>query len=200
MIPVQSNSSLLNLPDLMIILFLLFSIASGARRGLTGAVIGLCGKIAVVLGANWFAKLCAPALTQTVVKQLTTAIFESKTIQELKLEGVLSEDMVAQAAASMAQGIVYVLLVIVFLIVLSLVLSLITRSLNILTRFPPLGALNRLTGAAIGLVGGILVIVLALWLAHVLRPEIFTQIGWLSPNRIQQTVLLRSLLTYFPVL
>lgn len=200
MIPVQSNSSLLNLPDLMIILFLLFSIASGARRGLTGAVIGLCGKIAVVLGANWFAKLCAPALTQTVVKQLTTAIFESKTIQELKLEGVLSEDMVAQAAASMAQGIVYVLLVIVFLIVLSLVLSLITRSLNILTRFPPLGALNRLTGAAIGLVGGILVIVLALWIAHVLRPEIFTQIGWLSPNRIQQTVLLRSLLTYFPVL
>ena len=131
---------------------------------------------------------------------MTTAIFESKTIQELKLEGVLSEDMVAQAAASMAQGIVYLLLVIVLLIVLSLVLSLVRRSLNVLTRFPPLGALNRLAGAAIGLVGGILVIMLALWIAHALRPEIFTQIGWLSPNQIQQTVLLRSLLTYFPVI
>lgn len=197
MIAVQSNNSLLNLPDLLIVLFLLFSVASGARRGLTGTIIGLFGRIAVVLGANWLAGLGAPMLAQTMTAPLTAKLFESEAIQGL--DGVLSQETAAQAAASMAGGLAYLILVILCLMVLSVVLSLIVHSFNLLTRFPPLGALNRLAGAAIGLVGGVLVIVLALWLVHLLRPEVFTTIGWLSPSRIEQTVILNSLLTYFPI-
>lgn len=198
MIAVQSNSSLFNLPDLLIVLFLLFSVTSGARRGLTGTIIGLFGRIAVVLGANWLAGLGAPMLARTITAPLAAKLFASETIQGLDV--VLSEETAAQAAASMAEGLAYLILVIVFLMVLSALLSLIVRSLNLLTRFPPLGALNRLAGAAIGLVGGVLVIVLALWIAYLLRPEIFTPIGWLSPSRIEQTVILSSLFTYFPIL
>lgn len=197
MIAVQSNNSLLNLPDLLIVLFLLFSVASGARRGLTGTIIGLFGRIAVVLGANWLAGLGAPMLARTMTAPLAAKLFESQAIQGL--DGVLSQETAAQAAASMAEGLAYLILVILCLMVLSVVLSLIVHSLNLLTRFPPLGALNRLAGAAIGLVGGVLVIVLALWLVHLLRPEVFTTIGWLSPSRIEQTVILNSLLTYFPI-
>ena len=188
MIAVQSNSSLFNLPDLLIVLFLLFSVTSGARRGLTGTIIGLFGRIAVVLGANWLAGLGAPMLARTITAPLAAKLFASETIQGLDV------------VASMAEGLAYLILVIVFLMVLSALLSLIVRSLNLLTRFPPLGALNRLAGAAIGLVGGVLVIVLALWIAYLLRPEIFTPIGWLSPSRIEQTVILSSLFTYFPIL
>ncbi len=198
MIAVQSNSSLFNLPDLLIVLFLLFSVTSGARRGLTGTIIGLFGRIAVVLGANWLAGLGAPMLARTITAPLAAKLFASETIQGLDV--VLSEETAAQAVASMAEGLAYLILVIVFLMVLSALLSLIVRSLNLLTRFPPLGALNRLAGAAIGLVGGVLVIVLALWIAYLLRPEIFTPIGWLSPSRIEQTVILSSLFTYFPIL
>ena len=198
MIAVQSNSSLFNLPDLLIVLFLLFSVTSGARRGLTGTIIGLFGRIAVVLGANWLAGLGTPMLARTITAPLAAKLFASETIQGLDV--VLSEETAAQAVASMAEGLAYLILVIVFLMVLSALLSLIVRSLNLLTRFPPLGALNRLAGAAIGLVGGVLVIVLALWIAYLLRPEIFTPIGWLSPSRIEQTVILSSLFTYFPIL
>lgn len=198
MIAVQSNSSLFNLPDLLIVLFLLFSVTSGARRGLTGTIIGLFGRIAVVLGANWLAGLGAPMLARTITAPLAAKLFASETIQGLDV--VMSEETAAQAVASMAEGLAYLILVIVFLMVLSALLSLIVRSLNLLTRFPPLGALNRLAGAAIGLVGGVLVIVLALWIAYLLRPEIFTPIGWLSPSRIEQTVILSSLFTYFPIL
>lgn len=197
MIAVQSNNSLLNLPDLLIVLFLLFSVTSGARRGLTGTIIGLFGRIAVVLGANWLAGLGAPMLARTMTAPLAAKLFESEAVQGL--DGVLSQETAAQAAASMAEGLAYLILVILCLMVLSVVLSLIVHSLNLLTRFPPLGALNRLAGAAIGLVGGVLVIVLALWLVHLLRPEVFTTIGWLSPSRIEQTVILNSLLTYFPI-
>ena len=137
-------------------------------------------------------------LARTITAPLAAKLFASETIQGLDV--VLSEETAAQAVASMAEGLAYLILVIVFLMVLSALLSLIVRSLNLLTRFPPLGALNRLAGAAIGLVGGVLVIVLALWIAYLLRPEIFTPIGWLSPSRIEQTVILSSLFTYFPIL
>ena len=81
MIAVQSNSSLFNLPDLLIVLFLLFSVTSGARRGLTGTIIGLFGRIAVVLGANWLAGLGAPMLARTITAPLAAKLFASETIQ-----------------------------------------------------------------------------------------------------------------------
>ncbi|MBS5151018.1 MAG: CvpA family protein [Butyricicoccus pullicaecorum] len=196
MIAIQDNNSLLNLPDLLIVLFLLFSVASGARRGLTGTIIGLFGRLAVVLGANWLAGMGAPMLARTMVKPITEKLFESEVIQGL--DGV--QETAVQAAASMAEGLAYLILMVLCLMLLSVVLSLIAHSLHLLTRFPPLGALNRLAGAAIGLVGGFLLIVLALWLVHLLRPEVFTTIGWLSPSRIEQTRILNGLLTYFPIL
>lgn len=197
MITAQSNSSLLNLPDFLIVLFLLFSVISGVRRGLTGTILGLFGRAAVILGASWLAGLSAPTLARAMTAPLTAKLFESEVIQEL--DSLLSQETAAQAAASMAEGFAYLVLVILYFMVLSVVLSIIVHSLNLLTRFPPLGALNRLAGAAIGLVGGVLMIVLALWLVHLLRPEVFTITGWLCPSRIEQTVILNSLLTYFPI-
>ena len=52
---------------------------------------------------------------------------------------------------------------------------------------------------ALGLVGGVAVVLLLLWCAHLVYPDLFSELGWLSPARIQSTVLLRGLLAYFPI-
>ena len=57
---------------------------------------------------------------------------------------------VTEAAAAMAEGVAFLILAVFFLLILSIVLSLILHSLHLLTRFPPLGWLNRLAGAALG--------------------------------------------------
>ena len=101
--PLPDLSGLLNLPDLLLALFLIWSVVSGARRGFLGAVFGLVGRIAVI------------------------------------------------------------------------------------------------AGAALGLVGGVAVVLLLLWCAHLVYPDLFSELGWLSPARIQSTVLLRGLLAYFPI-
>lgn len=198
MIPMQSHSSLFSLPSMMIILFLLFCVVNGVRRGLIGAVIGLVSKVVAVFGASWLAKLCTPMLMPMVAEQLTKVIFTSGMIQNLKAQGMLSEAMVAQAAKLIAQGIVYVFLTIVLFFVLTMLLSFLAHALNVFTRFPPIGILNRLGGAVIGLGGGILVLMLAMWLVQMLCPEIFTQLGGVDLSQIQRTELLRSLQTYFP--
>ena len=46
--PLPDLSGLLNLPDLLLALFLIWSVISGARRGFLGAVFGLVGRIAVI--------------------------------------------------------------------------------------------------------------------------------------------------------
>lgn len=60
-------AGMLNLPDLILLLFLAWSVINGARRGFIMSVIGLVGRIAVVLGACWLAKTCAPTLASAVV-------------------------------------------------------------------------------------------------------------------------------------
>ncbi len=197
MIPMQSHS-LTNITTVMVLVFLLICTVNGARRGLIGAVIGLVSKVVAVFGASWLAKLCAPMLMPMVTEQLTQLILTSDMIQELKTQGILSEEMIAQTAARITQGLVYVVLTIVIFFVLTLLLSFAARALNVFLRFPPLGLLNRLGGAVIGLVGGILVLMLAAWMIRMLRPEIFAQLGGLDLSQIQQSELLRSLQTYFP--
>ena len=62
--PLPDLSGLLNLPDLLLALFLIWSVISGARRGFLGAVFGLVGRIAVIAGACWLAGTFAPALSR----------------------------------------------------------------------------------------------------------------------------------------
>lgn len=193
---------ILNLPDLIVLLFLLWSTLNGARRGLIHTLIHLVGRIAVVLGACWLAKLFAPALASSVVTPTMGHAFSYQIAQSPEIAGVLEKLQIpaTQAVQTMAESIAFALLSMIFLFVLSAVLSLISHSLHLLTRFPPLGWLNRLAGAAIGLAGGLAAVLLLLWFALLIRPDLFTALGALSPERISHTVLLRSLLDYFPIL
>ena len=197
--PLPDLSGLLNLPDLLLALFLIWSVISGARRGFLGAVFGLVGRIAVIAGACWLAGTFAPALSRAVVTPIVGEVFAARAAQDA-LGDVLArlQMTVTEGAQSVAEGIAFVILSAVFLILLSLALSFILHSLSLLTRFPPLGWLNRLAGATFGLVSGLAVALLLVWCAHLVRPDLFSALGWLSPERIQSTVLVRELLAYFP--
>ena len=196
----SDRAGMLNLPDLILLLFLIWSVINGERRGFIMSVIGLVGRIAVVLGACWLAKTCAPTLASAVVTPFVGKAFADQAAQSPELSGILDglQMTVTEGAQSVAEGIAFVILSAVFLVLLSLALSFILHSLSLLTRFPPLGWLNRLAGAAFGLVSGLAVALLLVWCAHLVRPDLFSALGWLSPERIQSTVLVRELLAYFP--
>lgn len=193
-------ASLFNLPDLLLLIFLAWSVFNGARRGFIATIIGLVGRIVVVVGASWLAKTCAPTLAGAVVTPIVGEAFANQAAQNPNIAGVLDslQMTVTEGAQTIAEGIAFVLLTVVFLLLLSLALSFVLHSLSLLTRFPPLGWLNRLAGAAFGLVSGLAVVLLLVWCAHLVRPDLFSALGWLSPERIQSTVLVRGLLSYFP--
>lgn len=193
-------ASLFNLPDLLLLIFLAWSVFNGARRGFIATIIGLVGRIVVVVGASWLAKACAPTLAGAVVTPIVGEAFANQAAQNPNIAGVLDslQMTVTEGAQTIAEGIAFVLLTVVFLLLLSLALSFVLHSLSLLTRFPPLGWLNRLAGAAFGLVSGLAVVLLLVWCVHLVRPDLFSALGWLSPERIQSTVLVRGLLSYFP--
>lgn len=193
-------ASLLNLPDLILLIFVAWSVFNGARRGFLATVIGLIGRIVVVVGSCWLAKTCAPTLAGAVVTPIVGEAFANQAAQNANIAGVLDslQMTVTEGAQTVAEGIAFILLSVIFLILLSLALSFVLHSLSLLTRFPPLGWLNRLAGAAFGLVSSLAVVLLLVWCVHLVRPDLFSALGWLSPERIQSTVLVRDLLAYFP--
>lgn len=189
-----------NFADLIIIAVLVWSTLQGARRGLIHTLIHLVGRVVIVLGAGWLARLFSPILAAQVIAPLIQDAFTTRLSQDPALADICSQLPVNEAVMMVAQGIAFLILSLLLILGLSVVLSIVSRGLHFITRFPPLGWLNQLAGGVLGLAGGLLVIWLALWLCHAVRPDLFGPLGVLSPNYIAHTVLLRGLLTYFPIL
>ena len=90
------------------------------------------------------------------------------------------------------------MLIAVFSVLLSILISLAVRALRLLSRVTPLGMLDALAGGAIGLATGLLLVVLVLLGAHWFYPETFTELGYLSPERIENTFLLAKIIAFLP--
>ena len=200
----------LNLPDLVLLAFLAASVALGAQRGCIRTLLSLCGRFATVLGATFLARRCAPAVAKAVVEPLTHDLFTRRAAAYLTENGLPAgaadalladaEARAAQTAAQLAEGVAFLLLVSVFVAALTVVLKLAGNAARLLTRFPPVGLLDRAAGAALGFLSGAALALLLLWLTKTLRPELFGPLGWLPPETIEKTVVLRTLLAYFPVI
>lgn len=70
----------------------------------------------------------------------------------------------ASAAAALAEAVAYPLLFLVFFFLIMIAWTLASHLLDLAFRFPVLNGLNRLGGAVFGLVKGILVVFLLIWL------------------------------------
>ncbi len=190
-------SQFLNLPDLILIAFLLCSISFGGAQGLVRTVIGLFGKLAVIIGSVFLAKTCAPVLAFAIVNPILGDLFAYDLSEYLINLPAGTE--ITQSALKMSEGVAFLILFFVFAIVLAIVLHGVQVACNLALKFPPLGFIDRLGGAALGLVGGLVLALLLLHIMYMVQPELFAPLGWLEPERIANTVLVSKLLAVYPI-
>ena len=194
--------SMLNVPDLVIIAVVLVNLILGLRRGVLASLAGLVGRCIAMAGSYFLARQLAPPAAKWLAEPIVRSVFEHKLKQsgvpDALADGVQSA--LQSAMQSMAESISYLVLIAVFSVVLSILISLAVKTLRLLSRVTPLGILDALAGGAVGLVTGLLLIVLVLLGAHWFYPVTFTELGYLSPARIENTFLLSKIIAFLPFL
>jgi uncharacterized protein YacL len=93
---------------------------------------------------------------------------------------------------SVMESFVYMVLFALSFAVLSLLLHLVARALDIAMKLPGVHLLNGLGGAVVGLIQGVLLIFLAIWLLRCLRVSFDTEI-------VAQTRLLSFFTSHSPL-
>lgn len=184
-----------NPPDLILIGFLLFSISMGASRGPTRALIALATRLGSLIASFYAARFAAPFLARWVVTPFVGDLLEERAA----LSGTVLQTEITETAVQMAEGVAFLIILLLCVIGLGVLCHLLGDVLHLIGRLPPFGFVGRLAGMGIGLIGGILLAVLALWLIGVFRPDAYSAFGYLSPETIQNTTLVSVLLDIFPV-
>lgn len=191
---------LLNLPDLIIIAIVLINMLSGFRRGFFGSLYGLVGRIIALIAAYWAARAAAPYAAQWIVTPILGDIFESRATFGLS-NGVLDalRQTVTEAAVSMAESVAFLLLLILGCILFGWLVGVLTKSLRFIAHLTPLGILDSIAGGAVGFATGVILIALILLGIQFFSPITYSPLGWLSPERVSNTVLLAKLMDILPV-
>ena len=196
----EQLSALLNLPDLIIIAAVLVNMILGFRRGFFGSLYGLVGRI-IALAASYFAaRAAAPYIASWVVTPIVGDVFEQQATLSVS-SGVLDalRQTVTEAAQSMAESIAFLLLLILFGILFGWLVGVLTKSLRFIARLTPLGILDSVAGGAVGFATGVILIALILVGIQFFSPITYSPLGWLSPERVSNTVLLAKLMDILPV-
>ncbi len=191
---------LLNPPDIIILLFVLANCVFGFKQGLLRSVYGLFGKAIVLIGSVFAAKEAAPIIAEkTIMPLIGNAIdkqLEKSNYQNL-LEGL--RENAEEAAASVSESIAYLLLLVIFGIVFGWIVALVYRCLKSITRLAPVNVLDSIGGTLIGFAAGIALIALILLCIEWFSPITYSDIGWLSPERVANSVLLAKFVDMLPV-
>lgn len=196
----EQLSALLNLPDLIIIAAALVNMILGFRRGFFGSLYGLVGRI-IALAASYFAaRAAAPYIASWVITPIVGDVFEQQATLSVS-SGVLDalRQTVTEAAQSMAESIAFLLLLILFGILFGWLVGVLTKSLRFIAHLTPLGILDSVAGGAVGFATGVILIALILVGIQFFSPITYSSLGWLSPERVSNTVLLARLIDILPV-
>ncbi|MGI6577308.1 MAG: CvpA family protein [Eubacteriales bacterium] len=141
-------------------------------------------------------------LTDTASGSLA-GIMESSKLPRFSFEGTIDtigkhisetgNEILEAAANVISERIAYILLFLVAFIVIQLVVRILFRLLSFIGKAPVLNALNRLAGGALGLISGILLVTLFMWVAVTfIKPA--TETGAiLSEGVIKETFLAKYL-------
>ena len=197
---IEFARALFNVPDLVILAVVLLNIILGLKRGVLASV--LVGRCIAMAGSYFIARQLAPAAAKWMTEPIVRSVFEHK-LEQSGLPDSLAggvQTALQSTIQSMSESIAYLVLIFVFSAVLSILISLAVKALRLLSRVTPLGVLDSLAGGAVGLATGLLLIVLVLLGAHWFYPVTFDEAGYLSPERIQNTVLLAKIITFIPFL
>jgi uncharacterized membrane protein required for colicin V production len=193
---ISTAAQLLNAPDLILIAVLLANVWLGARRGLVGALYGVIGRIGMIAASVAAAKYTAPYIAQWVVVPAVGQLFEKQAALKTA-EGVLDglRQTVTEAAVGMSESIAFSMLVVLF----SGLIWIFGRSLKLIVRRTPLSALDSAGGALIGFVTGVAFVCILLIVLQWLFPITYTSLGYLSPERVKHTLLLKQLVDVLPI-
>lgn len=192
---------LLNGPDLILLAIILLSACFGAGQGLVHTVFSCFGRLAALAGAVFGAKLLAPIMARFLITPIVGDVFRKQAAALYRsAPGAAAslESAVTEAAVSMAEGLAYFILLAVLMISLTLLVGLLGRTLQFLANIGPLSLVNRLGGFALGLLFGLVLCFLLLWALQAFAPAVLSELGWLSPARVQDTVLTVRLLALVP--
>ena len=197
---IEQLPGLLNLPDLIIIAAVLVNMILGFRRGFFGALSGLVGRIIALAAAYCAARAAAPYTARWVVTPIVGQVFENQAALSVS-SGVLDalRQTVTEAAVSMAESVAFLLLLILFGILFGWLASVLAKSLRFFAHLTPLGILDSVAGGAVGFVTGVILIALILLGIQFFSPITYSSLGWLSPERVSNTVLLAKLIDVLPV-
>ncbi len=197
---ISTAAQLLNAPDLILIAVLLANVWLGARRGLVGALYGVIGRIGMIAASVAAAKYTAPYIAQWVVVPAVGQLFEKQAALKTA-EGVLDglRQTVTEAAVGMSESIAFSMLVVLFSVLFGRLIWIFGRSLKLIVRRTPLSALDSAGGALIGFVTGVAFVCIMLIVLQWLFPITYTSLGYLSPERVKHTLLLKQLVDVLPI-
>ena len=193
---ISTAAQLLNAPDLILIAVLLANVWLGARRGLVGALYGVIGRIGMIAASVAAAKYTA----QWVVVPAVGQLFEKQAALKTA-EGVLDglRQTVTEAAVGMSESIAFSMLVVLFSVLFGRLIWIFGRSLKLIVLRTPLSALDSAGGALIGFVTGVAFVCILLIVLQWLFPITYTSLGYLSPERVKHTLLLKQLVDVLPI-
>ena len=193
-------SQLLNLPDLIIIAVVLVNMILGFKRGFFGSLYGLIGRIIALAAAYLAARAAAPYVAQWVVTPIVGEVFEKQAALSMP-SGVLDalRQSVTEAAVSMAESVAFLMLLLLGCILFGWLVGVLTKSLRFIAHLTPLGILDSIAGGAVGFATGVILIALLLLGIEFFSPITYSSLGWLSPERVSNTVLLAKLIDVLPV-
>ena len=193
-------SQLLNLPDLIIIAVVLVNMILGFKRGFFGSLYGLVGRIIALAAAYFAARAAAPYVAQWVVTPIVGEVFAKQAALSMP-SGVLDalRQTVTEAAVSMAESVAFLMLLLLACILFGWLVGVLTKSLRFIAHLTPLGILDSIAGGAVGFATGVILIALLLLGIEFFSPITYSSLGWLSPERVSNTVLLAKLIDVLPV-
>ena len=193
-------SQLLNLPDLIIIAVVLVNMILGFKRGFFGSLYGLVGRIIALAAFHFPPHAPAPYVAQWVVTPIVGEVFEKQAALSMP-SGVLDalRQSVTEAAVSMAESVAFLMLLLLGCILFGWLVGVLTKSLRFIAHLTPLGILDSIAGGAVGFATGVILIALLLLGIEFFSPITYSSLGWLSPERVSNTVLLAKLIDVLPV-
>ena len=193
--------------DLSIAAVLLIFVIIGLVRGLIKSVLNFIGTLASVIGAAYLSELFTPAVTEFLWPKVKENIIDNLDLSGLDLGSKSSGGTISSLLPDLSSGVrtaietlgmniltttVRIVLFIVLFILCLILVKVLAFALGKLFELPVLNTFNRAGGALFGLVEGMLIVYLIIFLAPKLN---FT---WFTDNA-EGTLLLNFFLNVSPL-
>lgn len=171
------------------VLLLFFII--GAKRGLMRSLMGIAVLTLALLGAGWCAAHFTEPVCQWLMPLIEKRVAKQSPLANLgihlpnALSGVIDvfrqngHTALVTAILEAIRPIVKTTIYLIVFILLTLVLKMVSKLLRIVEKLPVIHSCNKLGGALLGLLGGIVVVFVALWAAE--------QFHWLPAEVVQDS-------------